>query len=270
MKLLATALTIPLAVFTQTAQGQMRDNRDKELTCQQGGGGNWRQVHHCDIREQTNSSTGRIKADPGRNGGVTVKGWLRNDVLVRSRVDVWADSDKDANTLMSQIRVDSSSGVISATGPVDAGQGGWSVSYEIFVPRLSAVDANAHNGGIGVSDVDGAITVETTNGGINMARVAGDVSGTTKNGGLHVELTGATWQGRQLELETKNGGIAVSMPAGYSAHVQAETVHGGLYSDVPMTVTGRIRRQTIDGNVGSGGPLIHVSTINGGISLKRS
>jgi hypothetical protein len=265
MKLLAIALTIPLAVF-----GQMRDNRDKELSCQSWGGGDWRQVHHCDVREQTFAASGHTKADPGRNGGVTVKGWLRNDVLVRSRVDVWADSDNDANAAMSQIRVDSSTGVISATGPVDARHSGWSVSYEIFVPRASAVDVTAHNGGISVSDVDGAIQVETDNGGINLARVAGDVSGMTKNGGLHVELAGATWQGRQLELNTKNGGIAVSMPAGYSAHVQVETVHGGVYSDVPMTATGRIRRQIIDGNVGSGGPLIHVSTVNGGITLRRS
>jgi hypothetical protein len=269
VKILVIAVTIPLAVF-----GQMRDNRDKELTCQysgsERGGGDWRQVHHCDIREQTFAAPGHIKADPGRNGGVTVKGWLRNDVLVRSRVDVWADSDTDANVVMSQIRIDSSSGVILATGPADAGHRGWAVSYEIFVPRLSAVDVTAYNGGISVSDIDGVMHLETTNGGINIARVAGDVSGTTRNGGLHVELTGATWQGRQLDLNTRNGGVAVSMPDGYSAHIQVETVNGGVYSDVPMTVTGRIRRQIVDGKVGSGGPLIRVSTVNGGISLKRS
>jgi DUF4097 and DUF4098 domain-containing protein YvlB len=60
------------------------------------------------------------------------------------------------------------------------------------------------------------------------------------------------------------------MPQGYSAHVQAETVNGGIYSDFPVTVTGRIRRQNFDGNIGSGGPLIHLSTINGGIKLQHS
>jgi hypothetical protein len=264
MKILAIALTIPLAVF-----GQMKDNRDKELTCQDRGYSDWPQVHRCDVREQTTAATGSIKADPGRNGGVTVKGWLRNDVLVRSRVDVWADSDADANALMSQVRVETTNGTLSATGPVDGEHRGWSVSYEIFVPRASAIDAMAHNGGIRVSDVEGAIHLETTNGGIHLERVAGDVSGTTKNGSLHVELAGATWQGRQLELETKNGSVAVTMPQGYSAHVQAETVHGGIYSDFPVTVTGRIRRQNFDGNIGSGGPLIHISTINGGIKLQR-
>ncbi len=264
MKTLVIVLMVPIAL-----SGQMRDNRDKELTCQQWGSGDWRQVHRCDVREQTFPASGHIQADPGRNGGVTVKGWLRNDVLVRSRVDVWADSDNEANSLMSQIRVDSTSGVISATGPADAGHRGWSVSYEIFIPRVSAATLTAHNGGISVSDIDGEITVKTDNGGINLARVAGDVSGLTKNGGLHVELAGNTWQGRQLELSTKNGGVAVSIPGGYSAHLEAETVHGAVRSDIPMTVTGRIGH-SIDGNVGSGGPLIHVSTVNGGITLKRS
>src|SRR5271169_3585763 len=111
---LAIAVLMSMAVH-----GQMRDNRDKDLTCQ--GRGDGRQVHHCDIREQTLAAPGRITADAGRNGGVTVKGWLRNDVLVRSRVEVWADTDADANATMSQIRVDTSSGAISANGPADTG-----------------------------------------------------------------------------------------------------------------------------------------------------
>jgi hypothetical protein len=268
---LAVALLIPLAAF-----GQMRDNRDKELACQDRSYSNdrgysgWRQVHRCDLREQTVAATGRITANPGRNGGVTVKGWLRNDVLVRSRIDVWAGSDAEANTLLSQVQIAAANGTVSATGPSDFGHRGWSVSYEIFVPRASGVDALAFNGGISVSDVDGNIQVGTTNGGIHLARVAGDVSGVTRNGGLHVELSGNTWQGRQLELETKNGGITVLIPQGYSAHVQAETVHGGVYSDFPVTLTGRIRRQNLDANVGSGGPLIHVTTVNGGIKLHQS
>jgi Toastrack DUF4097 len=259
---LALALIIPLA-----ALGQMRDNRDKELTCQSWGYN--RQVHHCDIREQSFASSGHITADPGRNGGVTVRGWLRNDVLVRSRVDVWADTDADADALMRQIRVDASGGAISASGPSDGGCRGWAVSYEIFVPRSSNVGVTAFNGSIGLSDVDGTIRVETTNGGIHLARVAGDVSGTTRNGGLQVELAGGVWKGRQLELNTRNGSVTLSMPEGYSAHVQADTVHGGIRSDFPVTVTGRIRLRNLDARLGSGGPLIHVSTVNGGISLKR-
>src|SRR5580704_9378478 len=116
---LVIAVLIPLAVQGQVSNAQMRDNRDKQLTCE--GSGYRSQIHRCDVREQSFASTGHITADPGRNGGVSVKGWLRNDVLVRSRVEVWADSDTEASTLIGQIRVDVSGGVISAAGPGDEG-----------------------------------------------------------------------------------------------------------------------------------------------------
>ena len=266
MKLsIAFSLLIPLMAFAQ-----MRDNRDKELGCQSWGGDRWREVHHCDLREQTLASTGSLTADASRYGGIVLKGWSRNDILVRSRIDVWADTDTEANTLMSEIRVEAANGSISATGPENGDQHGWSVSYEIFVPQKSAVNVTANNGGIRVSDVDGAIHVQTKNGGVSLARVAGEVSGGTKNGGVMVELAGSRWQGKQLDLETKNGGVVVSMPQNYSAHVQAETVHGRVSSDFPITVSGWIRRQNLEGNIGSGGALIHVSTVNGGIVLRRT
>lgn len=261
MKILL-AVTLSLAVY-----GQMRDNRDKQLTCD--GYGYNRQIRHCDLREQTVASVGHINADPGGNGGVTVRGWLRNDVLVRSRVEAWADTDAEAADLMNQVRVDISNGSITAHGPDNLRRRGWSVTYEIFVPRASNVEIRAVNGGIDATDVDGTVHVGTTNGGIHLARIAGDVSGATTNGGVHVELAGNTWKGRQLELSTTNGGVTVSMPEGYSAHVEAETVNGGIDSEFPLTVTGRIGRRDLDAKLGSGGPLIHISTVNGGVNLRR-
>lgn len=202
---LVIAVLIPLAVLCQMSDAQMRDNRDKQLTCD--GSGYRSQIRRCDVREQSFASTGHITADPGRNGGVTVKDWLRNDVLVRSRVEVWADSDAEAGTLIGQIRVDASGGVISAAGPGEEGHRGWSVSYEIFVPRISDVSVRAFNGGIHASDVGGVLHLETTNGAIHLARAAGDVTGVTTNGAVHAELMGSAWRGRQLDLSTTNGGV---------------------------------------------------------------
>lgn len=270
MKIAAIALLASLSLL-----GQMRDNRDKDLTCQDYNyRGGWRfnrfEAHHCEIREQTVPANGRISVDPGRNGGVTVKGWTRNDMLVRSRIDAWARRDSDATTLMNEVHVDVSNGSVTSSGPSNWDDQGWSVSYEIFVPRKTGVEARAVNGGVSVSDVEGTMHLETTNGGINLSRVAGDVSGETKNGGVNVELDGNTWRGRQLDVETRNGGVTVSVPSNYSARVEAETVNGRVSSDLPVTVRGWIRRQSLDGTIGSGGPLIHVSTVNGGVVLRRS
>ncbi|MBV9398903.1 MAG: DUF4097 family beta strand repeat protein [Bryobacterales bacterium] len=258
---------------------QMQDNRQRSLTCDNAWNGD--RAHHCEIREQTLAATGRLSVDPGRNGGTTIKGWLENQVLVRARVETWAETDSEAASLAPQIRVDANTGQVTASGPDSQSANGrnntgWSVSYEIFVPQVSDLDLKANNGGITISDVRGRVQFTAKNGGVTLRRVAGDVSGSTLNGGLHVELAGNTWDGRQLEVSTTNGGITLALPDVYSAHLRTETVNGGVRSEHPAVTlqpasigaNGR-RNQNIDVNLGSGGALIHVSTINGGITVKR-
>jgi hypothetical protein len=259
------------ALALPAAHAQMQDNREKQMTCSGQNYGS-RQAYHCDLREQTVPTAGHLNVDAGKNGGVIVKGWLRNDVLVRSRVEAWADSDAAAQSLAGQVVVDAAGGQVAARGPSTVDRQGWAVSYEIFVPQTSDLKLTAYNGAVALSDVRGRIEFDTKNGAIHLARIAGDVSGATLNGSLRVELMGSTWEGRQLEVSTKNGAVTLTVPQNYSAHVQTETVNGGIRSDFPVTVTGRIqpRPRSMDVNLGSGGPLIHVSTTNGAVHLSRT
>jgi DUF4097 and DUF4098 domain-containing protein YvlB len=245
----------------------LHDNSEKQLTCQNGGYDNG-QSHHCEIREQSLASIGRLSVDAGRNGGASVKGWLRNDVLVRARIEASGETEGAAAILASRVSVDSSGGEVRATGPESAGNSGWSVSFEIFVPQNSNLNLKSHNGGLTISDVRGQIHFEGNNGGVRLNRVAGDVTGATVNGGIQVELAGAAWDGRQLDVSTRNGGVTLLMPSQYSAHIQAETQMGGIHSDFPVAID-NARPRRLDFNLGSGGPLIHVATANGGVSLKR-
>jgi hypothetical protein len=249
--------------------GQMQDNHDKQMSCDHNRG-NSDQARHCEIREQSFAGPGRLTVDGGVNGGASVKGWLRSDVLVRAQIEAWADDDAQASLLAGQVHVDMAGGQIRASGPESARHSGWSVSYEIFVPQTTDLNLKTHNGGISISDVRGRIEFDAVNGGVHLRRVAGDISGATVNGGLNVELVGNSWEGRQLEARTSNGGVTISMPEFYSAHIQTETVNGGIQSDFPITLHGNLRPRNLDFNVGSGGPLIHVTTTNGGVKLKKS
>ena len=256
-------LFLPLALF-----GQMRDNRDKQLTCNDGGYG--AQVHRCEMREQTMAKPPLLTADAGLNGGIFVRGWTGKDVLVRARVEAWADNAAMADAMLRETQVNSSAGRISATGPSANRRSGWAVSYEIFIPRKSDIDLRAFNGAIELSDVEGTARMETTNGRLRIARVAGDVNGITQNGSLDIELMGKRWEGRRLDVQTTNGQVRVTVPDGYSAQLQAQTVNGQIYCNFPVTVTGRIgRMRDLNATLGSGGALIHVSTINGPVSLSR-
>jgi putative adhesin len=267
------AAWIGIALFAagQPLPAQLRDNTEKQMTCQNGGYDSDR-VRHCEMREQTVPAIGRLNVDANRNGGLTVKGWLRNEVLVRARVVASAENEGAAANLVSRVSIDSTGGQVRATGPesVDNNDSSWSVSYEIFVPQNTDLTATARNGGINISDVRGQIRFEGRNGGVHLKRLAGDVSGSTVNGGVQAELTGTTWDGRQLEVTTRNGGVNVTMPSSYSARIQAESERGGFQSDFPVTVQGNMRPRRLDFNVGAGGPLIHVTTTNGRMSFTRA
>jgi DUF4097 and DUF4098 domain-containing protein YvlB len=264
MKALRILASLALAA---TAFGQMRDNQDKQMTCDSGGSGS--RARFCDVREQTIAALGILNIDPGQNGGATVRGWSRNEVLVRSRVETSADSDTDARTTAAQVYVNTSGGHVQAQGPRSSNNAGWSVSFEIFVPQATNLTLKTVNGGITVSDIRGSLRFEATNGGVNLARLAGDIAGSTVNGGINLELTGTTWDGSQVQVTTRNGGVNVSVPANYSAHFQTETLNGSLRSELPLSLRGNLKSGTQDFSIGAGGPLIRVTTTNGGVRLNK-
>ncbi len=136
-----------LPVVAQNPQPTMHCNEGE----QDGGG----RARFCEIREQTAGYGGQLTIDGGQNGGVTVKGWDRADVLVRSKVQAQADSEAEARSRASQVRVNASAGHIAAEGPSD---GNWSVSYEVFAPKNASVQISTHNGGVGVSDISGSVS----------------------------------------------------------------------------------------------------------------
>lgn len=237
-------------------------------------GSNWQgrdRVGFCEIREQTIADTGRLNVDAGTNGGIRVTGADRSNVLVRARVQTSAPSADQARAFASQVHLQASPGVVRANGPSRVQDHSWSVSYEILVPRRSGLELKAHNGGISISDVEGDLQFATTNGGVTLNRIGGDVRGRTTNGGLKVELAGNTWRGNQLDVQTTNGGINVSVPDGYSAQFETSTVNGRVRSDFPGAniVKGQNDRN-VSIRLGSGGPLVRLLTTNGGIHLNKS
>ena len=45
---------------------------------------------------------------------------------------------------------------------------------------------------------------------------------------------------------------------------------GDISTDFPLTVKGRITKRKLEGTVGSGGRMLEMKTVNGGIELKKS
>lgn len=129
------------------------------------------------------------------------------------------------------------------------------------------------------------LAVGTVNGQVDVERVSGDVKASTVNGDVVVESDGnvqaSTVNGSisarmgqdlksDLSFNTVNGSVTVSLPDGANADVKASTVNGGLESDFPLTIQGRFSNRRMNGRIGDGGHDLRLSTVNGGITLRRS
>jgi len=252
------------AVQAQKSKGSMQcgdNNRDD------------RSAIHCEIKEQTLPASGAINVDGKTNGGVSIKGWDRHEILVRAKIETRAPTQAEADSLAQQVSIETAALNIRAEGPESRNDYQWYVSFEIFVPSRSDLTLKASNGGISIMDVNGRIQFNTTNGGVSLSRVGGAVTGTTTNGGVHVELAGSRWEGETLDVRTTNGGVNLVMPDNYSAHLETGTTNGSVKSDFPLNVPlnerGRMPKD-ISVDLGSGGPTIRAVTTNGGVHLSRA
>lgn len=224
----------------------------------------------CLVSESTMDATDGVLSIDGRmNGGITVYGSNRRDILIRSKIQANARSEARAEEIVREVRIRTERGRIYAEGPESRNREGWSVSFEVEVPSRTDLDLRANNGGIAVEAVNGVLRLQTQNGGVHLQSVAGDVSAETMNGGVDVRLDGDRWQGRGLDATTMNGGVRVLIPDNYNARLETGTVNGGIDIDFPVTVQGRIGRR-ITTDLGRGGPTIRVTTTNGGVVIRRS
>ena len=93
----------------------------------------------CEMRESRLPATQRLEVLASPNGGVSVRGWNRQEILVRARVEAQAKSEGEAKALASQVQVQAGAGRVTATGPERkrGNDAWWSVSYEVFGPIAS-------------------------------------------------------------------------------------------------------------------------------------
>jgi hypothetical protein len=261
---------VALCVSTAAAFAQA-DNSRPSLACNDQGSDNDSHARHCEVKEQTIGAMA-LNVDGMTNGGISVKGADRNDILVRYRIQTFGNTQAEADSLASQVQVTTAGGQIRAEGPARDGDSQWNphweVSYEIFVPRQSDVSLHTHNGGISIADVRGRVSFEAKNGGVSLRRLGGNVTGETVNGGLSVELIGSNWEGEGLNVKTTNGGLALSVPDNYSAHLETGTVNGSLAVSPTIAEVARGTKE-LSLNLGSGGTNLRIYTTNGGVSIKR-
>src|SRR5213078_3511685 len=123
----------------------------------------------CEVRDMTIKAPERGLSVDGRdNGGISFYGWDKNEVLIRALIQTNADSRREAEELAKDIKVATDGDRGRADGPGYRRHTNWSVSYEVWVPRKTNLDADTHNGGVAVEGVEGRMELRAVNGGITL------------------------------------------------------------------------------------------------------
>jgi len=209
--------------------------------------GGYQREHFCEVREtRLRAPSGTISMEGLRNGGISVTGWDRDSLVVRTRLRTQARSSARAREIASQVRTLVRGSVITAEGPsYDGDDESWSALLVVTLPRRSDIRVETRNGPVSVEEVRGNMNVETRNGPLALRDLAGSV-----------------------KARTTNGPLSLSVPDGYSARLEAGTTNGPVSVGFPITVVGRINRN-ISTDLGSGGATIRAFTTNGPLTVRR-
>jgi len=235
-----------------------------------------------------------LKVNTPHNGGVRVLGGDSAGYSIRVCKAAALASQ------LASIRPHLNGNVLSADGP-DSDQ--WTVYFLVQAPRNAVLDLQTNNGGISVRNVIGSITARATNGPVSIAKSSGTIDANSENGPIDftgnagnvklraqngpvsVKLSGGSFSG-SLDAGTQNGPLSLRLPRDYRSGVLLES---DGHSPISCHAMGCKQSQSWSRDVytddddedddhdeqprqirlGSGTTVIHLSTVNGPVSVKE-
>jgi hypothetical protein len=142
-----------------------------------------------------------------------------------------------------------------------------SVEFTVKIPAGVRLGVSTVNGGVTVNGATSEVRASTVNGRVSAQSSGGPVNASTVNGDIDVRMrelgTG------DLEYSTVNGSIEIEVPANLDADVDMRTVNGSLSADFPITLQGRVNPRRIRATIGKGGRRLRLETVNGSVELRK-
>jgi hypothetical protein len=142
-----------------------------------------------------------------------------------------------------------------------------SVDFTVKLPAGVRLGVSTVNGGVTVNGATSEVRASTVNGRVSAQSTGGPVNASTVNGDIDVRMrelgTG------DLEYSTVNGSIEIEVPSNLDADVDMRTVNGSLSADFPITLQGRVNPRRIRATIGKGGRRLKLETVNGSVELRK-
>ncbi len=211
--------------------------------------------------------TGTLSVDAGKNGGISVRGEDRSDIVINACVSAWANTEEEARSAVAAVVI-KTDGTVRTENTDRA-----SVSFDIRVPRNTSLELKAYNGGIAIASVSGNVDFATVNGGVAVISASGRVKGRTTNGGVVVDMGNTQYNGSGVDVETINGGVQLRMSEDIRVNLETGTVNGPIKSNIPavrVTTENRLPGGRIQTAINGGGAPVRVITLNGGVVISTA
>lgn len=240
-------------------------------------------VNAQEIKEKTLSFDGAsvvyLKLAFGDN--ITVKGWDKNEVYVKTSVEINGGKLNKALTMSyynaggevvvksemdhELMRTGKKSDCTGANKYSSSYNGNhyyacYKISYKVMMPRNAMLKVKTINNDINLDNLVGNLKINTVNGNINME-------------------TPSLSAGRSVRFNTVNGKINLTVPDQANTQVKMSTVNGKIYShfDVPNKTKNGMRmiggnryNRSVKLTLGNGEASTRLSTVNGRIYLRKS
>lgn len=164
-----------------------------------------------------------------------------------------------------RVRASTGSGGVTAQdvgGAFEASTGSGSIDGDGVKGPISA---RTSSGSIEVTQIGGGdVEASSSSGSIRVRGVQGGVRASTTSGSLAIEGQMA----RDWRLSSASGHVTVNVPGSQGFELDASSSSGRIDTDFPITVSGTIGKHALRGAARGGGPLLHVRTSSGGISIQ--
>jgi len=141
------------------------------------------------------------------------------------------------------------------------------VSFDITVPKQTALDLKTNVGELNVENTTGSIEAATNVGTVTCREIAGRIHLTTNVGEVKAVYAKDAPAACNASLSTSVGEIDFAGPDNLSAEFHVSANIGSIETRLPLTVTGKIHK-SLDGTIGAGEGKIVLRTNVGSIKIR--
>jgi len=220
------------------------------------------------IRVRNLSGEINVIASNGDRVEVTAtKQWRRSDPeSVRFEVHKYGANDEDV--VICAIWNDRTDCDERGYDPHNVRNNDVNVSFRVAVPRGVKVGVSTVNGAVSVDGATSEVEATTVNGEVEATSSGGPVNASTVNGSVTARM-GRFDNDEDLNFSTVNGTVTAEFTGDLDADVELSTVNGRFHTDYEATVNGRLDPRHLRARLGRGGRRIRLSTVNGNVELRR-